>query len=591
MQKKLLVGVIFLFNLSSFATVGSSWKINILERIQANPDSVQQVLQDTLSRLASPNDKLFALACRARAFRHQGVNDSVQHYVQRADSLMSDNMPDFDRVQVFEELAHSHRFQRHTTEALVYAEHALRLFTNLEDDRGLLRLHYLIANLLSDESRYDAAMQEYLIVAAMAERQSNDKFLGAALMNMGNLLSEQGLELEAMNKFKQAQNIFHRSGPPQNEMAVLINLGISQNHLEQYQEAVQTFQLASTLADSLGERGSYAQVLMNLGNVLKNTGQDQEARTAFQQSLAICEELEIWIGLVLNHISISNVENDLHNWSLAKIHAENALELIAHHSMPYETAKARGNLHRALAGLGDFKAALEEFTIMWEIEDSLLSAEKHEQILEMSSKYESEKKEKEILLLQQEQQQQAARSRFVLTLSSAIVLTLSLLLIIGIQRVRLSRKERALVEKEKDAIASELALKNQELQHYVQNLARTSNLLQQLKRSRETNNDNESVDQLMASVNPETGVFTWLEFEKRFLTVYPLFVEELTNRFEDLTPMQLRLAMFIRMNLSNKEIAYITSKSVRTIETTRYTLRKKLGLDRYESLSGNIQQF
>jgi len=589
MQKTLLIGVIFLLTLSSFAANDSDWKTNLLGRVQANPDSVQRVLQDTLSTLESPQEQVFAMACVARAFRHQGVNDSADHYVQYAESLMGNDTPAFDRVIVHEELAQSLRSQRQTIAALTHTEIMLRLCENLEDERGLLRAHYLMANLLSDESRYDAAMKEYLIVAELAEVQGADRFLGSAIMNMGNLLSEQGLEQEAIHKFKQAQDIFHRSGSLQNERAVLVNLGISQGHLELYPEAIQTFELAKLLADSLGDKGGNAHVLMNLGNIYKNTGQSEEARAAFQQSLTICEELEIWIGLVLNHISLSNVENELHNWSQAKIHAESAIDLIADHPMPYEIAKARGNLHRALAGLGDYKAALEEFTVMWEIEDSLLSAEKHEQILEMSTKYESEKKQKEILLLQQEKEQQAVRTRFMITISSAIVLILSLLLIIGVLCVHLSHKEKTLIQTEKDAMARELAVKNSELQQYVQNLARTSNLLAQLKQMRETQNDDESLGQLMSSVDPETGGFSWTEFETRFRAVYPYFVEELTTRFEDLTPMQLRLAMFIRMNLSNKEIAYITNKSVRTIETTRYTLRKKLGLEKYESLGGSLQ--
>jgi DNA-binding CsgD family transcriptional regulator len=49
----------------------------------------------------------------------------------------------------------------------------------------------------------------------------------------------------------------------------------------------------------------------------------------------------------------------------------------------------------------------------------------------------------------------------------------------------------------------------------------------------------------------------------------------------------MKLAAYLRLNLSTKEIAQLMNISVRGVETSRYRLRKKLGLTNEEAnLSG-----
>jgi DNA-binding CsgD family transcriptional regulator len=44
------------------------------------------------------------------------------------------------------------------------------------------------------------------------------------------------------------------------------------------------------------------------------------------------------------------------------------------------------------------------------------------------------------------------------------------------------------------------------------------------------------------------------------------------------------MCAFLKMNLSSKEIAPLLNLSVRGVETLRYRLRKKIGLEREENL-------
>ena len=71
---------------------------------------------------------------------------------------------------------------------------------------------------------------------------------------------------------------------------------------------------------------------------------------------------------------------------------------------------------------------------------------------------------------------------------------------------------------------------------------------------------------------------TFESFEKQFTKVYPGFFKNLIEKHGKLTSTDLRLCAYLRMNQNSSEIAQISGASIRTIESQRYRLRKKLNL-------------
>lgn len=77
----------------------------------------------------------------------------------------------------------------------------------------------------------------------------------------------------------------------------------------------------------------------------------------------------------------------------------------------------------------------------------------------------------------------------------------------------------------------------------------------------------------------------WTLFLIKFEQKHSSFFRIMKERFPDLTPSDLRLSACLKMNLCTKEIASLTSLSVRAIENSRYRLRKKLGLTSAQNLN------
>lgn len=76
----------------------------------------------------------------------------------------------------------------------------------------------------------------------------------------------------------------------------------------------------------------------------------------------------------------------------------------------------------------------------------------------------------------------------------------------------------------------------------------------------------------------------WVRFRNEFGAVHPQFQTALLAKAPDISPAELRVAMFLRAGLGTKDIARATSVSDRTIELHRSVIRRKLGLPSGASL-------
>ncbi len=80
-------------------------------------------------------------------------------------------------------------------------------------------------------------------------------------------------------------------------------------------------------------------------------------------------------------------------------------------------------------------------------------------------------------------------------------------------------------------------------------------------------------------------------FDTYFNEANEEFFRRLKEKYPDLTPYDLRLCAFIRMNISTKEIATILNISYRGAEVSRYRLRKKMDIPREINLSSYLASF
>ncbi|MBF4516791.1 ABC transporter substrate-binding protein [Flavobacterium sp. ANB] len=83
----------------------------------------------------------------------------------------------------------------------------------------------------------------------------------------------------------------------------------------------------------------------------------------------------------------------------------------------------------------------------------------------------------------------------------------------------------------------------------------------------------------------------WNEFEEIFNQLHDNFMQRLKTTFPELTPRDMRLCAYLRMNFNTKEIAPLLGISVRGVEDTRYRIRKKMQLPSDTNITEFILNF
>jgi DNA-binding CsgD family transcriptional regulator len=80
----------------------------------------------------------------------------------------------------------------------------------------------------------------------------------------------------------------------------------------------------------------------------------------------------------------------------------------------------------------------------------------------------------------------------------------------------------------------------------------------------------------------------WNFFEEAFNNADKDFLKKIKDIHPKLTPNDLRLCAYLRLNLSSKEIASLLNISSKSVEIKRYRLRKRMNLDHKTNLISYI---
>ena len=174
-----------------------------------------------------------------------------------------------------------------------------------------------------------------------------------------------------------------------------------------------------------------------------------------------------------------------------------------------------------------------------------------------------------------------------------VLIICTVILFFSLMTIRVNynfQKEKgARLELEKRAVENELEKKNRELISKTNFIIQRNDYLKSLKKKIEKSN--EVTADILRLKKELTMVISseksYQDFDNLFVEVYPEFYKSLTQ-ITKLSKTDLRLASYIKMNHNNDEIAQISGISIRSVESQRYRLSKKLKLDEGQDLNSFI---
>lgn len=354
--------------------------------------------------------------------------------------------------------------------------------------------------------------------------------------------------------------------------ALYNNLGIIAKEQKKYDKAFDYYHMALDIRTSLKDTAGMAQVLNNLGQCYFWVNDFTNAEQKLKRSL----DLTTGSG---------NIRSEMFAYQFL--------------SSTYELS-------------GRYRDALEMHKLYKDRYDSLINSESVANSTRLEMRYEYEKQLRDHQVKQQLLVNQKERKATIFLAAAGVMLLLFIIAIlwirnqrIKISQVELSRKglelERKNLALEKDNLALlneklgiELEYRKKELATQVMYLLQKNELIAKTIKEIQQIKQDGAGDQALHSIlralksNLDTGA--WEEFEVRFQQVHRDFYDKLQSLYPDLSPNEIKLSAFLRLNMTTKDISAITFHTPKSIQVARTRLRKKLNIEREENLVTYLQQ-
>lgn len=410
--------------------------------------------------------------------------------------------------------------------------------------------------------------------------------------NMENYQKAIDYNLKALKIYEDYDDIYYQA-------QALNDLGIQHLRLKQYEKALTFFNRCIPLTKEANIPGVEATSLTNIGSVYFNQDEPQKAIEALEKSILVAQTSNAQRRIAVANNLLAKVYNKINQPRKAIQHATAAITYAKEKGVLSIQGLSNQHLSEAYALIGDNKNALSYYKTFKTLNDSIINKEKIQIIEEQRVIFDTEKKEAALRLQKEEivtLNTQAKNDR--LTKSLYAIGIVSLLVILALlyygftQRIKKNKIER---EKQEEILKQELAFKKKELASQTLHLVQKSTFIQELKENLVKIKQSPELFKIefrrlvMLLKRESAEDKDWEVFKSYFTQVHNDFDKTLQNISQDISEKEIRLASFIRMNLTTKEIASMLNVLPDSVLTSKYRLKKKLGLAKDQSLNDYLR--
>jgi tetratricopeptide (TPR) repeat protein len=440
--------------------------------------------------------------------------------------------------------------------------------------------------------KYSLAIKSLWQAISFFEKIGDKKELAVAYNNLATNYERLGdRENQKLNLLK-AIDINRALGNTYHLIMNYNNLGSNYKQTNQIEKALVYYDLAYQELKKADYPFLLAQNLTNRANILEKQGNLKAAEKLFAECERVCEENNIQYGVMLTNLNMGNLFRLQKKYVDATIRLNKGLALTKSLKSVREEALVYERLSWLSRDMADFKAAYTFQTKFHLLNDSLVNESVKKEAFELKEKYESEKKEKEIVTLSKKQ------LNYQYFISILIVCVLLLLFIIQSwqnkhklvslekQKQELNRKYlKDVIENKEKELTSQVTILAQMQQQMDELIQKTSIIL--------SDNSTEQVKlkkiESLLKADPIHALKN--DFDIRLTSNNEDFFSLLLQKYPELSPVELKLCAYLRLNPSTKDLALITNRSMRTIESTRTNIRKKMNLTSQENLVTHLLSF
>lgn len=357
--------------------------------------------------------------------------------------------------------------------------------------------------------------------------------------------------------------------------------------------------LRQALAYCRNDSAGRASVMVNMADIYLSQDSVDRADRTLREAIALCDNSEKssrpLIQAMLNLALIEAYRGHRHEAMRLSEHVEKLLPSQARHRLPDTYA----HLADICFTLGDSSGALRHILCYESIRDSIDSQRNRTQLRQLLVAYDTERLQQRNAMLKLAVEKRNLAVALGIVVAVALIIYVVLMTrrnrndrrnnaIIVEQRERLLDYEREAHERNRRELSREIDMKNRQLASFAIDQAainefhaRVAETVAEARKAVRRGEMPEAMS-LLSDVAHRLSHYgdnaVSEDFRVYFEQVHPDFFDKLSGRFPVLTQNDLRLCAFLYLGMSTKEIAALTHREVRSVESSRLRLRKKLDL-------------
>lgn len=458
-----------------------------------------------------------------------------------------------------------------------------------EDAAFMLNSYVCLGASLEELGMQNIAMEYYVEGIEKAGDADFEQYKAMLLNNIGVIYLNIGVMDKALKYFTDAMALNEALGNNRELFLNYNNAAAVYAAEDNYAQALDYTLKSLQYVDREADAADYYTTHINLGILNMKEHRYPMALSYLRNAVNNLQRLGFSQALVEAQIALSDVYSKTQMPDSAKFYNDAALKLARDLGNACREYKALEQSSRIAAQLNQWEQSWQLLQRAYSIRDSLHDVDNRQRIEQWESIYNlrlhDDDKGSFISKCDPESIFYAMLCIIAFLLSAVAVL-----LMMKVRRdkmLKINAQARMENEKRNDEIQSTIDRRNRELTTYT---------LEKLKTNEFINDISEDLRRLLGEVNPrereqKTRIQlilkklmqfgdqdSWKEFQYYFEKVHPQFYEILDAKFPELTSKEKRLCAFLYLDLSTKEIASITFREVRSVESSRNRLRKKLNI-------------
>tara|TARA_R110000868_G_scaffold296632_2_gene556870 strand:- start:648 stop:2525 length:1878 start_codon:yes stop_codon:yes gene_type:complete len=480
--------------------------------------------------------------------------------------------------------------------SLYYNKIAENYFASAKDSLKLGSVYILNSAVYLEKGFLELSLQNGIKSAEIFKKYED--YLGYAKATYNNACVYESIE----NK-KGALKSYYEAIPILKENNILYTLALAHQGLGilytkepiQVDSATVNIDKAIEIGKQLNDSVLISTGLNKLGKLQLEIKNYDKAKSIYAESILISESIHSDFSKQTALLDLGELYLETNQLNLAEKYTLEGLGLNKKIEVTIGINRAYENLYKIYKKSNKFEKALKYHEKFMTLNDSIYGVNKVNKISELHSIYETEKKEAEIALQQEEIKtlnQEAEISNLTKSLYAGgmfTFITVSGLLFFGFkQRMKKNRIAR---EKQEEIYKQEIAFKKKELTSQTLHLVQKNTFIQELKENLERIKQSPELFKIefrrlvMLLKKQSAEDKDWEVFKSYFSEVHNNFDNKIKSIASDISEKEIRLASFLRMNLSTKEIASMLNVLPESVLKSKYRLKKKLQLDKDTDLN------